>query len=240
MPMSSPWVTSLAALAAFTVTACGSKSDQSAADGPDPALAAALAAPMMVDPDLVSRDNATAAIAGGGPGVVDIPTFEHNAEAIAAARAEAEKLAGGKLAAVPVPTEGSDAVLRDAVTAAQRARVVKGPGGDCADKADYAMAWSLRLPDVFAIYPRGHLLEAAGSDREGCRLRVVRFVTPVEPGDVIGLYYSRVRAARFDVYYRAAEGVHVLSGSNAKAAYAIQARKRADGMTETDIVVNGG
>ena len=240
MPNQSPWLTRLTVLSALMLAGCGSKDDEAAPVGTDPALARALAAPMMVDPDLVSRDNAASAIAGGGPGAVDIPPFEPNAEAIAAARAEAEKLVGGKLIAAPAAADGSDPVLRDAVTAVQRARAVKGPGRDCGEKADYAMAWSLRLPAAFAIYPRGHLLEAAGSDRDGCRLRVVRFVTPVEPGAVIDFYYSRIRAARLGARHVAGGGVHLLTGSGGGAAYAVQARQRSDGMTETDIVVNGG
>ena len=63
---------------------------------------------------------------------------------------------------------------------------------------------------------------------------------PVEPGAVIDFYYSRIRAARLDARHVAGGGVHLLTGSSGAAAYAVQARQRSDGMTETDIVVNGG
>lgn len=234
-----PNVMSLAALAVLTLSACGNQPVRAERDA-EPALERALAAPLMVDLELVSRDNASAAIAGGGPGAVDIPTYERGSEAIAAARAEAEKLAGGKLAAATAPADGSNAVLRDAATAAQRASAVKGPGNNCGATTTYAMDWSLRLPAALAIYPRGHLLEAAGSDANGCRLRIVRFVTPVEPADIIAFYESRARAARLEARHVAADGLHVLSGGNGKIAFAIQARQRGDGMTETDLVVNGG
>ncbi len=228
-----------ASLAVLALTGCGGHERDAAADT-EGLPRRALSAPVMIDPELALRDDATAAIAGGGPGVVEVPPFEHDAETLAAARAEALKLAGTRIAAAPSPSDGGDSVLRDAVTAVQRARAVKGPGSDCGGKADYAMAWSLRLPAAFPIYPRGHLLEAAGSDSDQCRLRVVRFVTPVAPDEVIAFYYTRARAAKLAARYMATDGVHQLSGSNATGAFAVQARKRDDGMTETDIVVNGG
>lgn len=239
MPIARPLLTSLTVLGALALAGCG-KSEEAAQEKTDPAIARALAAPMMVDPDLVSRDNSGLAIAGGGPGEVDIPPFEHGPEVIEAARADAAKLVGGVIATAPAPSAGSDPVLSGAVTAVQRAAAIKGPGNACGAKADYALAWSLRLPAALAIYPRGHLLEAAGSDRDGCRLRVVRFVTPVVPDDVVNFYYSRLHAERYTVRHVAADGVHVLSGSSGSTVFALQARKRDDGMTETDIVVNGG
>ncbi len=227
-------------MAALGLAACdGGKPAEPAGQGEDPAVAHALAGPLMADPDLASRNNALAAIAGGGPEVVELPLFESGPEAIAAAKSEAEKRVGGTIAMVPLPSEGSNPVLSDAVTAAQRAAAVKGPGSNCGAKASFAMAWSLRLPQAFAIYPRGHLVEAAGSDSDGCRLRVVRFVTPVEPGDVINFYYTSASAAHFDARHQQSDGVQILTGSKGVAVYAVQARKREDGLTEADIVVNG-
>ena len=85
----------------------------------------------MTDGELASRNRAISAIAGGGAEVVELPLVENGPDAIAAAKSEAEKLAGGKIALVPFPSEGSNPVLRDAVTAAQRGAAVKGPGKDC-------------------------------------------------------------------------------------------------------------
>ncbi len=236
MPKSVRLLISFAGLVALALGGCGKSSAPEKVDD-DPALTRALAAPIMIDPELFSRNNGGDAIAGGGPPVMEMPPFEQGAAAITMAKAEAEKLVGGQIVTAPAATEGYDPVLRNAVTASQRARSIKGPGTDCGSKADYAMAWSLRLPDTFAIYPRGHLLEAAGSDRDGCRLRVVRFVTPVEPVDVINFYYTRAR--RPTVRHLEKEAAHVLSGSSGTGAFAVQARKREDGMTEVDVVVNG-
>ena len=194
----------------------------------------------MADPDLASRNHALAAIAGGGPEVVELPLIETGAESIAAAKVEAQRLAGGKIVPAPGPGDASNPALRDSVTAAQRAAAVKGPGSNCGASASYDMAWSLRLPQTFPIYPRGHLIEAAGSDGNGCRLRVVRFVTPVEPNAIIDFYHTLARAAQFDARHNQADGRELLEGNKGAAAYAVQARVREDGLTEADIVVNGG
>ena len=232
---------SLAAAATLGLAACGGeKVEKIAGQGADPLLAHALAGPLMADPDLASRNHALAGIAGGGPEVVEFPLIENGAETIAAAKVEAVKLAGGKVTPAPAPGEGSNPALRDAVTAVQRAASVKGPGSNCGAQATFDMAWSLRLPQTFPIYPRGHLIEAAGTDGNGCRLRVVRFVTPVDPSAVIDFYHTLASAAHFDVRHQQADGVEQLEGNKAAAAYAVQARVREDGLTEADIVVNGG
>jgi hypothetical protein len=207
--------------------------------GADPLLAHALAGPVMTDPDLASRNRALAGIAGGGPEVIELPLFENSAQIIAAAKIEAQQILGGTVAVAPSPGNAFNLVLRDAVTAAQRAAVVTGPGNNCGAKASYDMGWSLRLPPPFQIYPRGHLIEAAGNDGEDCRLRVVRFVTPVDPAAVIDFYFTLTRDAHFRTRHEQAKGAEQLQGSKGAAMYAVQARLREDGLTEADIVVNG-
>jgi hypothetical protein len=225
---------------ALGLTSCGrDKVPTVAGQGADPLFEHALAGPLMTDPDLASRNRALAGIAGGGPEVIELPLFENSAEIIAAAKVEAQQIVGGAIAATPSPGDGSNTLLREAVTAAQRAAAVKGPGGNCGAKASYDMAWSLRLPKAFPIYPRGHLIEAAGNDGGGCRLRVVRFVTPVDPAAVINFYFTLARAAHFRTRHQLTGGAEQLEGGNGAAAYAVQSRLREDGLTEADIVVNG-
>jgi hypothetical protein len=226
---------------ALLLSSCGREggSDRVKAET-DPALTSAIADPIMVDTDLSSQNRASAAIAGGGAPVVELPLVERGPEAIASAKAEAAKLAGGKIAAAPSPREGGVPAGAQAVAAAQLASAAKGIAANCAGKADYALGWSQRLPEPLAIYPRGHLQEAAGADSEGCSLRVVSFVTPVEPGEVIDYYYTRVKAAGFNTDHRLAEGTHYLSGGKGGANYAVHARKLESGLTEVDLVASGG
>ncbi len=229
------------AMAALGLSGCGS-SEEEAADKPgdDPALASALAGPVMIDPELAGQNYATAAIAGGGPAVIELPPAESTPEAIAAAKADAAKAAGKPIERAPSPEGAGDSRLREAVTAAQLAHAVQGPGTDCGGKADYEFSWSTKLPAPLPIYPRGHLLETAGTDRDGCRLRFAGFLTPVAADDVIDFYYTRAKAAGFTVERHRSGEVQLLRGGKAHAVYAVRVRRQDDGISKVDIVANGG
>jgi hypothetical protein len=151
----------LVAISALTLGACGSSADDGSESerGEKAGLALAVAAPMMADPDLASRNLAHAAIAGGGPPVIAPPPVARGPEEIAAAKSEADKLAGGSVGFPPESDGAPDPALQDGVTAAQRAAAIRGPGSNCGAKADYALGWSLKLPAALPIYPRGHLLD---------------------------------------------------------------------------------
>ena len=205
------------------LAACGTDAVVSDKPESDPALIGALADPLMSDPDLSSQDRAAAAIAMGGPPVAEMPLVERTPQAIEAAREEARQLVGGTLKSAPSP-ENADAPAVDGVTASQVAAFVPGLGPACAGKAEYGMSWSLSLPAPLAIYPRGHLREAAGTDRDGCRMRVVRFVTPVEADDVVDFYFTRLSGAGLGVKHRLSGAVHVLQGGKGNLAYIIRAR----------------
>ena len=205
----------------------------------DPVLTSALADPIMLDTDLSGQNRASAAIAGGGPPIIELPLVERGGDAIAAAKSEAARLAGGVIRSAPAPRDGGPAAVQ-AVVPIQLARAGADIAENCAGKAEYALAWSQRLPEPLAIYPRGHLREAAGADAAGCSLRVVSFVTPVEPAAIIDFYYTRVKAAGFGAEHHLAEGAHHLGGRKGGAAYAVHARKLEDGLTAVDLVTNGG
>lgn len=204
----------------------------------DPALISALADPLMVDPDLSSQNRAAAAIAVGGPPVAELPLVERSPQAIEDAREEARQLAGGTLKSAPMPEPGNAAQVAG-ITASQIAASVAGVGPACAGKAEYGMAWSLSLPEPLAIYPQGHLREAAGTDRDGCRMRVVRFLTPVEAGDVVDFYFTRLSAAGLGVKHLLSGGMHVLEGGKGNLAYAVHVRKLENGLSRVDVVSNG-
>jgi hypothetical protein len=225
---------------AFTLSGCTDKPEP-AAEKPDkdPALASSLQGPVITDPDLDHLNNARQAISGGGAPVIELPPIETGADAIAAAKSDAAKIAKKTIASLPPPQDLSDQRLRDAITPAQLARSITGPGKNCGDKIEYGYAWSLRLPEFAAIYPRGHVLEAAGTDRDNCRLRVVSFASPVDPADIMAFYETRFQATGLSVQYRQSDAVQVLEGSKAGAAYRIRTRKISAGVTGVDIVVNG-
>lgn len=233
-----------ACLSAFALvvplSACGGGEDETeAVETADPALTGALADQIMVDPDLAGQNKGGAAMGANGPASAALPPPDKSAEAIAAARAEATKLAGGKIDPAPAPVSSAEAGA-EAVTPAQLAAQAQGAAANCADKVEYSAAWATRLPAALSVYPRGNVVEAAGTDKDGCRLRVVNFVTPVPQKDVLDFYYTRARAAGFDAEHRTEGNDSVLGGSKGAAAYIIYVRKAASGMTEVDVIASGG
>lgn len=229
----------LAGLALFVLSGCGDKAAQGdeRADR-DPAITGALGDQIMVDPDLVGQNEANSGISGMAALGVEIPVEDRGPEAIAAAKAEAARLAGGMVRAAPVALSGgSEALAHAAVTAGEAARALD-PG--CAGQVEYGFGWAARLPAAFAVYPRAATQEAAGTDARGCGLRVVNFQTPVLAGDVIDYYATRLQAAGFRIQHRLDGSDDVLKGRKSGSAFEIRARKLDGGMTEVDLVVKGG
>jgi len=233
---SGPKVTALLALA--LLAACGGEADKpEKPEQRDPAVTGALRDQIMVDPDLAGQNEVDAGLSGQNAAEVTIPPELRTPEAIAAAKAEAEKLAGGTVDHAPAAAAGGAGKL--AVQAATAAQTGAKSAGDCAAKVDYAMSWAAALPQPLGVYPRGAVQEAAGIDKDGCRLRVVTFHTPVTTGDVIDFYYTRLRRAGYGAA-RTAEGTDdVLGGRRGAESYVIYARKLDNGLTEVDLVSGG-
>ncbi len=235
--MKSPVRYAFAGLAGLALlSGCGSDENDTSAEG-DPAMTGALEDQIMVDPDLAGQ-NGGAASAGGNR--VELPPEQRSPKAIAAAKEEAAKMAGGKVQSAPEPAKGDVASLTaSAATAAQIAESTRSAQTDCAVRAQYSMSWAAKLPDALAVYPRGAVQEAAGIDGDGCSVKVVNFVTPVAPRDIIDFYYTRVSSAGFDAQYRLDGNDHVLGGSKAGSAYMVYARQLDNGLTEVDLISTG-
>ena len=225
----------------LAVTACGGAKDPATKRAEtDPAVTGALADQIMVDPDLASQNRGNAALGSGGPADGSLPPELRTPEAIAAAKADAARLVGGPMQVAPSAGSSSAGKAEAPLTAADMAGNVPGIGAGCPDKVDYSMAWAAKMPAAFPVYPRGHVNEAAGTDKDGCRLRVVNFVTPVAPGDVMNFYYTRARGAGFAAERKREGGDDVLGGSKGGAAYVVYTRLMPNGLTEVDLVANGG
>ncbi|HVR91332.1 MAG TPA: hypothetical protein VHG29_09605 [Novosphingobium sp.] len=227
-------------ISALALSACGGAKDP-APKRPDvdPAVSGALADQIMVDPDLASQNRGNAALSGGGPADGSLPPEQATPEAIAAAKADALRLVGGQLRVAP-SASGSAAARGADLTAADVASNLPGIGAACPDKVEYSAAWAAKMPAAFPVYPRGHVNETAGTDKDGCRLRVVNFVTPVTPADVMNFYYTRARASGFAAGHSREGSDDVLGGTKGGAAYVVYARPLPGGLTEVDLVVNGG
>jgi len=227
------------AAAACALAGCGREPEAPpAAREDDPALIAALAHPLMTDPDLAGMNRANSALSlpwqDGS-----LPTFDRGIDFIAAARAEAAALVGGAGFMRRAPEHAAEVRPLPAaarITAAALAAAAPGGNAECAARAGYTMMWAARMPATFPVYPRGAVQEAAGTEEGGCTLRSVRFVTPVPLGEVIDFYYTRALSAGFSTDRAVQEGDDRLSGVRGKSGYAVWARRLPGENTEVDLV----
>lgn len=205
----------------------------------DPLAAQALGEQIMVDPDLSRQNEANAALTGGSDH--SLPPIVSSPEAIAAARQEAADLVGGMAnLRPPGQPERADAPLPDATLYAvtELAKLTRGTAA-CADRATFTAAWAASMPKALPIYPRGNTIEAAGSDSGNCRLRAVRFLTPVSREDVLAFYTAMARNSAIATSYRRAGDTDVLAGEQAQRRFAVYVRTGASGLSEVGLVTSG-
>jgi hypothetical protein len=223
--------------AALLLAGCGSGKDAPAPAESDPAVSGALGDQIMVDPGMSGANGSALAV---NTGKIELPPQQRSPEAIQAARDEAMVQAGGNLKSAPAPQTGSaSSLVESAATAAQVAQEAKAASADCTKKAQYSATWAAKLPKDLPVYPRGAVQEAAGTDADGCRLRVVNFISPVGVGDVIDFYYTKATGAGYGAEYRMDGTDHVLGGRKGAQSYLIYARKLGNGLTEVDLIASG-
>ncbi|MEO6153328.1 MAG: hypothetical protein ABIT09_13495 [Croceibacterium sp.] len=225
----------------FLLAACG-RADKPAEPprNDDPALAAALGDEITIDPDLPGQNRANA-VASLPSTDGSVPSLDVTPAAIGRARSDALALVGGpgEMRTAPAARAVAGTLPPDAALSAA-ARAAHAPGtGACAAKAQYTAAWAAKLPTEFPVYPRGAVQEAAGTDADGCALRVVNFRTPVPVGEVMDFYFTRATKAGFSTQHVLQDGDHVLGGTKGKASYTLYARKLPGGATEVDLVTSG-
>jgi hypothetical protein len=219
------------------LAACAQAEPAAPAPERDPAVEQALADQIMVDPDLANENEGNAALTVAVdhslPMLVAIP------EAIAAARADASVLVKGADHLVR-PDLPRIEPIDDArfTTPAQFAAALPGVR-DCAEAMTYSAAWAARLPATLPVYPRGATLEAAGTDADGCSLRVASFVTPVEPADVMAFYLARARQSGFTFERAESRFAHGLAGKRGGAAFRLSIAIDPDRMTQVTLATTG-
>jgi hypothetical protein len=227
-------------LATLLLAACGGsdqREDKRAER--DPAVAGALSDPIMADPDLATQSRGNSALQGGGPPSAELPPDKTDPEEIELAKAAALDLAGGKLAAPPAPSPPLDTSrLAGKVTPKAIAEALPELAKGCSERLEYGFIWAARLPAAAPVYPRGHARQAAGSDASGCRLRVVAFVTPVKPGDVLAFYASTTGKAGIALETHKEGEDEVLSGKGKGLAFAVFARPFDNNLTEVILVTS--
>jgi len=226
--------------AAVLLAGCGQDNATAPEKPVDPAVAGALGDQIMVDPDLVGQNDATA-LADFPTGEGGVPSLDMGGAAVARAREQAVAMVGGQSAMrkAPPPGETAGAMPADAALTAA-ARAAAGGQAPCAAKVTYTAAWAAKLPAPFPVYPLGAVQEAAGTDEGGCALRVVNFQIGVPLADVMDFYFTRAAKAGFSAQRVLQDGDDVLSGTRGAASFVMYARRLPSGATEVDLVTSGG
>ena len=214
------------------LAACGARAERvQPAREVDPAIAAALAAPLLSDPDLVSLDRGRAALSDPGPIDGSLPPDDYASATVTAARAEAAALVGKSVPARLAEGSPCPACARE--TLAARTRAI-APA--CQGETD--LAWALRLPADLAIYPKAHLRDALGSDAADCQIRAASFTAPVLPGEVLGFY--RVLAGRAGFALPSAGPLARIGRRADGARLAVIVRPAGDNLARFDLILAGG
>jgi hypothetical protein len=122
-----------------------------------------------------------------------------------------------------------------------RQRVASASGVDVAAGLEFGPQWASRLPAEFPPYPGARLTEAAGSNADARRLRVITFRTPDSYDRVLNFYRGAVTRAGYDAEQQQRGGDHVLGGVNTRtdgAYYLIVTPVQ--GGSDVSLIVNNG
>lgn len=209
----------------------------SGGNGADPALNAALKDQIMVDPTLAQQSNRDAVRPPSQPYAAPVPDVKGAPTAPVDARTSA--------ITPPAPAPSGKcprcAARRQALTLGGLAGRDTAPATRaCAASLTYSTRWALRLPREFPLYPDARVVEAAGNDAGKCALRVVSFTSEASVQTVIDWYFARAQGAGFSADHQADGAEHVLAGTRGDAAYALFVARRADGVTQVDLVASHG
>ena len=221
----------LLSAAALALAACTRPDPVAPQAETDPAVAHAVIAPLLTDPDLLSLDKRFAVMSDPGPLEASLPPDDFAPATIAAARVQAAALMRG-IATVPVAKGGACARCAG-VLLAERARVL-GPA--CAANLDEGLDWALRLPGDLPVYPKAHLREAVGGEGGSCRLRGASFTAPVPAEQVLAFYRAITAKAGFAL--RSA-GENGLIGTRGSSRVAVLVRPQTGRLSHFDLLVAG-
>lgn len=210
----------------------------------DPALTGALHDQIMVDPALTHQANGDAVrpppqpAAGGVPPESVAAGGAHAPETAPTTSSEQLKHAPDAKGACPNCTARREAVTLAGVAERQHNRRTSA----CVAKLGYSAGWATKLPGELPLYPDARVTEAAGTDADGCALRIVSFASATPPSTLIDWYYTRATRAGFGAEHQADAAQHVLGGTRARdgAAYVGYFTPRRDGGTDVDLIVDTG
>ena len=231
-----------AALAACALLAgCGRTADQGAPVDRDPALIAALAEPLMTDPDLSQANVRNLAADPGGPSDGLLPALGFAPDEAALASVDAQALTGGRLRlpgllANPSPRLAAAQAVPKAGMLAERVRMLVD-AGPCADRLGHGFAWGAAMGAALPIYPRAHLVDGVGVKDDACHISAASFLTPVAPQPLMAFYHARAREAGYADAASVAGDAALLEGAKGSARFAVLLRNAGHGVTSVDLIL---
>lgn len=209
-----------ATFALFLVVAgCGKPaSTGNTANAIDPAVTAALSDPIMIDPQLDRRSNADALRPADQPYQALIPP------------------------GTPDPTRGDAAptVIARVKNTVIGDRVVAFAG--CEMAVRYGLGWANRLPAELVLPQGAQVSEAAGSESNTCRLRVVSFSQDANAATALDFYRAIGKRGGYALVETVERGGTVMTGIRARdgAAFMATVTPNGQGKSAIDLMVNRG
>jgi hypothetical protein len=203
----------------------------------DPAVSAALAGPLLTEPDLAAMNGAGRALTGTGVASALIPANLYTPEALDAARTAAKAQFGGAIPIAPAASGSEQAVGGQTALDSLRRAFGKVP---CEGAANWSAIWATRLPQPFAPYPRGHVEEALGADDGACHVRSVTYRIGVTPAEALDFHAAQAAKAGLSVDHRADGEDHALVMRKGGLSATIYVKPGPEGLAEVHIVTNGG
>ncbi len=218
----------LLAPALFGLAACGGDKAQldamddklTAKSDADPALTAALEDQIMVDPSLSGQANDRSIKPPSEPMQTPIPQTALPAQPLPKPTAPVQTLGG---------------------LAAQQAGISRDSFNGCALDVQYSMDFAAKLPADIPLYPQSQVIEAAGSNDNGCHLRALT-ITAAAPIKAVARHFANVATkAGYRVTSKAEPDGAVISGKRAAdgGAFYVILNPVAGGTT-ADLVINNG
>ena len=200
----------------------------------DPAVAESLGSQIMVDPRLAQSSNTDAVRPPPRPDSGAVPPE---------GPLNADPVDAKTLQRAPAPSNDCPEckTANGALTLGALAERQKTPdAGACARQIGYSAGWANRLPADLPLYPGARLTEAAGADRDGCRLRVVSFASAAPMQKMLDYYFTKARTAGYSAGHSTEGKPHVLGGVRGNDAYVVYVTARAGGGSDVDMVSNAG
>ncbi|MGU3389923.1 hypothetical protein [Sphingomonas sp. M1A8_2b] len=199
----------------------------------DPAVAQSLGAQIMVDPRLAQSSNTDAVRPPPGPETGAVPDVALRKDPVDPATLKHAPAASNDC---PECKSADGALTLGALAERQ-----KTPDASvCAQKIGYSAEWANRLPADLPLYPAARLTEAAGADKDGCRLRVVSFSSSAGVQKMLDYYYTKASGAGYSAGHSTDGKQHVLGGVRGDDAYVVYVTARAGGGSDVDMVSNAG